>query len=135
LDVNDYVCRDCMFRYVRSKMKVSDNVVVLKKDGSTKSFSITKLFGFNGLRRVEINEAEAGDIVAITGLDDLNVGETICSPDHPEALPIPRIDEPTLQMTFLVNNSPFAGREGKYLTSRQIEERLMKELETDVSLR
>ncbi|HLR52117.1 MAG TPA: translational GTPase TypA [Candidatus Avamphibacillus sp.] len=135
LDYNDYVGRVGIGRVFRGKMKVGDNVVVLKKDGSTKSFRITKLFGFNGLRRVEINEAEAGDIVAITGLDDLNVGETICSPDHPEALPIPRIDEPTLQMTFLVNNSPFAGREGKYLTSRQIEERLMKELETDVSLR
>jgi len=135
LDYNDYVGRVGIGRVFRGRVKVGDNVVVLKKDGTTKNSRITKLFGFIGLKRVEINEAEAGDIVAITGIDDLNIGETIASPENPEALPLLRIDEPTLQMTFLVNNSPFAGREGKYLTSRQIEERLMKELETDVSLR
>src|SRR5690625_1305328 len=135
LDYNDYVGRVGIGRVFRGRVKVGDNVVVLKKDGTTKNSRITKLFGFIGLKRVEINEAEAGDIVAITGIDDLNIGETIASPENPEALPLLRIDEPTLQMTFLVNNSTFAGREGKYLTSRQIEERLMKELETDVSLR
>lgn len=135
LDYNDYVGRVGIGRVFRGEIKVGDQVSVLKKDGGTKSFRITKLFGFMGLNRVEINKAAAGDIVAITGIDDLNIGETICSPDHPEPLPMLRIDEPTLQMTFLVNNSPFAGREGDYLTSRQIEERLMKELETDVSLR
>lgn len=135
LDYNDYVGRVGIGRVFRGKVRVGDSVVVLKKDGSTKNSRITKLFGFIGLKRVEIKEAKAGDIVAITGIDDLNIGETIASPDNPEALPLLRIDEPTLQMTFLVNNSPFAGKEGKYLTSRQIEERLMKELETDVSLR
>src|SRR5699024_4946845 len=94
-----------------------------------------KLFGFIGLKRVEIQEAHAGDVVALSGLDDINVGETICPEDHPEPLPLLRIDEPTLQMTFHVKNSPFAGREGKYMTSLQIEECQMTELETDVSLR
>src|SRR5690625_4433333 len=135
LDYNDYVGRIGIGRVFKGRVKVGDHVTVLKKDGSIKSSRISKLFGFIGLKRVEIKEAEAGDIVAITGIDDLNIGETIASPENPEALPMLRIDEPTLQMTFLVNNSPFAGREGTYLTSRQIEERLMKELETDVSLR
>ncbi|MFC3039327.1 translational GTPase TypA [Virgibacillus xinjiangensis] len=135
LDYNDYVGRIGVGRVVRGTMKVGDQVVVLKKDGTEKSFRISKLFGFIGLKRKEITEAQAGDIVALAGMEDLNVGETICPPDHPEGLPWLRIDEPTLQMTFLVNNSPFAGREGKYITARKIEERLMKQLETDVSLR
>ncbi|MFC4559939.1 translational GTPase TypA [Virgibacillus kekensis] len=135
LDYNDYVGRIGVGRVVRGTISVGQQVVVMKKDGSSKNFRISKLFGFIGLKRMEIQEAKAGDIVAIAGLDDINVGETICPVDHPEALPWLRIDEPTLQMTFLVNNSPFAGREGKYITSRRIEERLMKQLETDVSLR
>ncbi|GAB3045539.1 translational GTPase TypA [Virgibacillus ainsalahensis] len=135
LDYNDYVGRIGVGRIVRGSMKVGQQVVVMKKDGTEKSFRITKLFGFTGLKRIEIQEATAGDIVAIAGMEDINIGETICPQDHPEALPMVRIDEPTLQMTFLVNNSPFAGKEGKYITSRRIEERLMKQLETDVSLR
>lgn len=135
LDYNDYVGRIGIGRVFRGKISVGQHVVVLKKDGTTKSFRITKLFGFYGLKRMEIEEAVAGDIVAISGLEDINVGETICPQDHPQSLPLLRIDEPTLQMTFLVNNSPFAGKEGKYITSRKIEERLMKQLETDVSLR
>ncbi|GGJ90703.1 GTP-binding protein TypA/BipA [Lentibacillus kapialis] len=135
LDYNDYLGRIGVGRVVRGRISVGQQVVVLKKDGSQKSFRISKLFGFIGLKRVEIQEAKAGDIVAIAGMDDINVGETICSQNHPEGLPWLRIDEPTLQMTFLTNNSPFAGREGSYITSRQIEERLMKQLETDVSLR
>ncbi|MEN1968406.1 translational GTPase TypA [Lentibacillus sp. N15] len=135
LDYNDYVGRIGIGRVFRGKIKVGQQVVVLKKDGTQKSFRVSKLFGFIGLKRTEIQEAKAGDIVAIAGLDDLNIGETICPQDHPEALPMLRIDEPTLQMTFLVNNSPFAGKEGKYITSRRIEERLLKQLETDVSLR
>src|SRR5699024_4169638 len=135
LDYNKYVGRVGIGRVFRGKISVGQQVIVMKKDGSTKSFRITKLFGFIGLKRVEIQEAHAGDVVALSGLDDINVGETICPEDHPEPLPLLRIDEPTLQMTFHVNNSPFAGREGKYLTSRQIEERLMTELETDDSLR
>jgi GTP-binding protein len=135
LDYNDYVGRIGIGRVVRGTMSVGQRVVVLKKDGTQKSFRITKLFGFIGLKRIEIKEAVAGDIVAVAGMEDLNVGETVCPEDHPEALPWLRIDEPTLQMTFHVNNSPFAGKEGKYITSRKIEERLYKQLETDVSLR
>ncbi|WP_100012805.1 translational GTPase TypA [Lentibacillus sediminis] len=135
LDYNDYLGRIGIGRVVRGSIKVGQQVVVLKKDGTQKSFRISKLFGFTGLKRNEIQEAHSGDIVAIAGLDDINIGETICPPDHPEGLPVLRIDEPTLQMTFLVNNSPFAGREGKSITSRKIEERLLKQLETDVSLR
>ncbi|MDY0406924.1 translational GTPase TypA [Virgibacillus sp. 179-BFC.A HS] len=135
LDYNDYVGRIGVGRVFRGKIHVGQSVVVLKKDGSTKSFRVTKLFGFIGLKRVEIQEAKAGDIVAVSGMEDINVGETVCPPDHPEKLPILHIDEPTLQMTFVVNNSPFAGKEGKFITARKIEERLKKELETDVSLR
>ncbi|MFD2210644.1 translational GTPase TypA [Virgibacillus halophilus] len=135
LDYNDYVGRIGIGRVFRGKIHVGQSVVVMKKDGSTKSFRVTKLFGFIGLKRVEIQEAKAGDIVAVSGMEDINVGETICPPDNQEALPVLRIDEPTLQMTFVVNNSPFAGKEGKFITARKIEERLMKQLETDVSLR
>jgi GTP-binding protein len=135
LDYNDYVGRIGVGRVVRGTISVGQQVVVLKEDGSQKSFRISKLFGFIGLKRIEIQEAIAGDIVAIAGMEDINIGETICPQDHVEALPWLRIDEPTLQMTFVVNNSPFAGREGKYITSRRIEERLLKQLETDVSLR
>src|SRR5690606_35105 len=135
LDYNDYVGRIGIGRIARGKIHVGQQVVVMKKDGTQKSFRISKLFGFFGLKRLEIEEAGAGEIVAISGLDDLNVGETICPQDHPDALPVRHIDEPTLQMTFVTNNSPFAGREGKYITSRKIEERLLKQLETDVSLR
>jgi GTP-binding protein len=135
LDYNDYVGRIGVGRVSRGKISVGQSVVVMKKDGTQKSFRISKLFGFIGLKRIDIQEAKAGDIVAIAGMDDLNIGETICPKDHPEALPMLRIDEPTLQMTFVVNNSPFAGKEGKYITSRRIEERLLKQLETDVSLR
>jgi len=135
LDYNDYLGRIGIGRIFRGEMEVGQQVVVMKKDGTKKPFRITKLFGFFGLEREEIKKAKAGDIVAVTGIEDINIGETICPAEHPEALPMLRVDEPTLQMTFLVNNSPFAGKEGKYLTSRHIKERLMRELETDVSLR
>lgn len=135
LDYNDYVGRIGIGRVFRGSMKVGQNVVLLKGDGTEKKFRINKLYGFKGLQRVEIQEAKAGEIVAVTGVEDIHIGETICPVDHPDALPLLRIDEPTLQMTFLVNNSPFAGKEGKYLTSRMIYDRLLRELETDVSLR
>ncbi|HLR67925.1 MAG TPA: translational GTPase TypA, partial [Virgibacillus sp.] len=135
LDYNDYLGRIGIGRITRGSMHVGQRVVVMKKDGTQKSFRITKLFGFIGLGRVEIKEAKAGDVVAVSGMDDINIGETICPEDQPEALPILRIDEPTLQMTFVVNNSPFVGKEGKHITSSKIEERLLTQLETDVSLR
>ena len=135
LDYNDYVGRIGIGRVFRGTMKVGQQVALMKLDGTVKQFRVTKIFGFFGLKRQEIEEAYAGDLIAVSGMEDINVGETVCPFDHQDALPILRIDEPTLQMTFLVNNSPFAGKEGKYLTSRKIEERLRAQLETDVSLR
>ncbi|WP_314237821.1 translational GTPase TypA [Abiotrophia defectiva] len=135
LDYNEYVGRIGIGRIFRGKMKVGDNVTLMKVDGTSKNFRITKMFGFFGLDRVEINEAKAGDLIAVSGMEDIFVGETVADAANPEALPILHIDEPTLQMTFLTNNSPFAGKEGKYVTSRNLQDRLMQELQTDVSLR
>ncbi|ALB28740.1 translational GTPase TypA [Companilactobacillus heilongjiangensis] len=135
LDYNDYLGRIGIGRIFRGKIKVGDNVTVMKLDGSTKNFRVTKLFGFMGLNRVEINEAKAGDLIAVSGMEDIFVGETVTPVDHQEALPLLRIDEPTLKMMFLQNNSPFAGREGTQVTARKIEDRLKKQLHTDVSLR
>ncbi|MBU9713170.1 translational GTPase TypA [Evansella tamaricis] len=135
LDYNDYLGRIGIGRVFRGTMKVGEQIALMKLDGSVKQYRVTKLFGFLGLKRIEIEEAKAGDLVAVSGMEEINVGETVCPVNAQDPLPILRIDEPTLQMTFLVNNSPFAGKEGKYLTSRKIEERLRSQLETDVSLR
>lgn len=135
LDYSDYLGRIGVGRVFRGKIKVGQPVSLMKLDGTAKQFRVTKLFGFLGLKRIEIEEAQAGDIIAVSGMEQINVGETVCATDAQEPLPILRIDEPTLQMTFSVNNSPFAGREGKFVTSRKIEERLRAQLETDVSLR
>ena len=135
LDYNDFVGRIGIGRVFRGTVKVGDQVTLSKLDGTTKNFRVTKLFGFFGLERREIDEAKAGDLIAISGMEDIFVGETITPTDAVEPLPVLRIDEPTLQMTFLANNSPFAGREGKHVTSRKVEERLLAELQTDVSLR
>lgn len=135
LDYDKYVGRVGIGRIFRGTIKVGQQVALMKQDGNVKQFRVTKLFGFFGLKRVEIEEAYTGDIVAVSGMEDINVGETLCPVDHQEPLPMLTIDEPTLQMTFLVNNSPFAGREGKFVTARKIEERLKTQLETDVSLR
>ena len=135
LDYNDFVGRIGVGLVKRGVMKVNELVTCVRLDGSKKQFRIQKIFGFLGLKKIEITEAHAGDIVAIAGLPDISVGETVCEIGKEEALPILRIDEPTLQMNFGVNTSPFNGREGKFLTARKIEERLMKETEKDVSLR
>ena len=135
LDYNEYVGRIGIGRVFRGTIKVGDQVSLLKLDGTKKNFRVTKLFGFFGLNRLEINEAKAGDIIAVSGMEDIFVGETVTPVDTQESLPVLHIDEPTLQMTFLTNNSPFAGREGKFVTARKIEERLMRELQTDVSLK
>ena len=135
LDYNDYVGRIGIGRVFRGTVKVGDQVSLLKLDGTKKNFRVTKLFGFFGLNRLEINEAKAGDLIAVSGMEDIFVGETVTPVDAQESLPVLHIDEPTLQMTFLTNNSPFAGREGKFVTARKIEERLMRELQTDVSLK
>ena len=135
LDYNDYVGRIGIGRITRGTIKENEMVSCVRLDGTIKQFRIQKLFGFLGLKRIEVKEASAGDIVAIAGLPDISVGETICDIGKEEALPILRIDEPTLQMTFGVNNSPFAGKEGKFVTARKLEERLMKETQRDVSLK
>ncbi|ACA82913.1 MULTISPECIES: translational GTPase TypA [Leuconostoc] len=135
LDYNDFVGRIGIGRVKRGTIKIGDNVEVMKLDGTTQSFRVTKLAGFIGLDQVDITEAKAGDLIAVSGMEDISVGETVADTAHPEALPILRIDEPTLQMTFRQNDSPFAGKEGKFVTARQIEDRLRRELHTDVSLR
>ncbi len=135
LDYNDYVGRIGIGRIKSGEMKVNEMVSCVRIDGSIKQFRIQKIFGFIGLKKVEIEKASAGDIVAIAGLSDISVGETICDIGKEEALPILRIDEPTLKMTFMTNNSPFAGKEGTKITASKIEERLKRETERDVSLR
>ncbi|EHT8062083.1 translational GTPase TypA [Staphylococcus pseudintermedius] len=135
LDYNDYVGRIGIGRIFRGTMRVGESVSLIKLDGTVKNFRVTKIFGYFGLKREEIQEAYAGDLIAVSGMEDINVGETITPQDHQEALPVLRIDEPTLEMTFRVNNSPFAGREGQFVTARQIQERLDNQLETDVSLK
>lgn len=135
LDYNEYLGRIAVGRVNRGIVKQGQAIAVMTREGGIKQARIEKLFGFHGLKRIEVEEAGAGDIVAIAGIRDINIGETLADPANPEALPVLTIDEPTLQMTFLVNNSPFAGREGKWVTSRKLRERLYKELETDVALR
>ncbi|RAP26865.1 hypothetical protein C2W64_01306 [Brevibacillus laterosporus] len=135
LDYNDFLGRIGIGRVYRGVINLNDQVSVVKRDGSIKKMRVQKLFGFQGLNRIEQKTARAGDIIAVAGLEDINVGETVCNADKPDPLPLLKIDEPTLQMTFLVNNSPFAGKEGKHVTSRKLRDRLMSELETDVSLR
>ena len=137
LDYSDYFKRIGIGRISQGHIKAGDTVLCMRLDNTRKPFKVLKLFGFYGLNRVEIDEAFAGDIVAITGLEDINVGETVCDMNYPNALPRIRIDEPTLQMTFGTNSSPFAGmdKKSKFLTSRHIEERLFKETERDVSLK
>lgn len=135
LDYNDFVGRIGIGVIKGGTIHTDDFVTVSRLDKSIKQFKILKLFGFKGLKRIEIESASAGDIVAIAGLPDINVGETICDISHISPLPLLRIDEPTLQMTFGVNTSPLAGRDGKNLTARKIEERLTRELQKDVSLK
>ncbi len=135
LDYNDFVGRIGIGRVQNGKIKTGEVVTCCRLDGSTKQFRIQKLFGYYGYNRVEIEEAEAGDIIAVAGLSDISVGETICNNDNILPLPKLHIDEPTLQMTFGTNSSPLVGRDGKIVTARKIEERLNKETQRDVSLR
>ncbi|GAA2870858.1 translational GTPase TypA [Lactobacillus intestinalis] len=135
LDWDDYVGRIGVGRIYRGHVKVGDNITVMKRDGSTQNFRVTKLFGYFGLKRNEIQEAKAGDIIAISGINDIYVGETIASAEHPEALPLLKIDPPTLQMDFVANDSPFAGREGDQVTPKKLEDRLIRQTRTDVSLK
>jgi len=135
IDYDDYVGRIAVGKIERGEIRVGQPAVICRKDGSTQNIRITKLYTFQGLKRIEIEKATLGDIVSVSGVGDINIGETICDVNAPEPLPFVAIDEPTLVMTFSVNNSPFAGREGTYVTSRHLRERLFKELESNVSLR
>jgi GTP-binding protein len=135
LDYSDYLGRIVIGKIHNGVLKAGQQAALIKEDGSIAKAKISKLLGFEGLKRVELQEASAGNIVAVAGFADANIGETITSPDNPQALPLIKVDEPTLQMTFSVNDSPFAGQEGNFVTSRQIRDRLMRELETNVALR
>ena len=135
LDYSDYLGRIVIGRIHNGVLKAGQQAALIKEDGKVVKAKISKLMGFKGLARVELSEASAGNIVAVAGFADANIGETITCPNEPQALPLIKVDEPTLQMTFSVNNSPFAGQEGDYVTSRQIRDRLMRELETNVALR
>ncbi|OBS09241.1 translational GTPase TypA [Acidihalobacter prosperus] len=135
LDYNSYVGVIGIGRITRGRIKTNTQVAVIDRDGNRRNGRVLQVLGFHGLERVEVPEAEAGDIIAFTGLDPLNISDTLCSPQQPEALPPLTVDEPTVSMTFQVNTSPFAGRDGKYVTSRQIRERLERELVHNVALR
>lgn len=135
LDYNDYVGRIGIGRIQRGSIKVNENVVCLRADGSKTQFRVQKLFSYLGMHRFEVEEASAGDIVAVAGLADIGVGETICEPSCEEALPLLHVDEPTIQMILGTNTSPFAGQDGKFVTASKIEERLFKETNKDVSLK
>ena len=135
LDYNDFVGRIGIGTVKQGTIHVNDNVAVSRLDGSITNFRILKLFGYKGIKRLEVNEAKAGEIVAVAGLTDINVGETICDPKNINPLPLIKLDEPTLQMTFGTNSSPLSGQDGKLLTARKIEERLFRETQRDVALR
>jgi GTP-binding protein len=135
IDYNDYIGRIATGKIYSGKVRTGETLSLIKQDGSSSKGRISKLLGYEGLKQVEIAEAVTGDIVTIAGFDEVGIGETLASADNPMALPYVAIDEPTISMNFIVNNSPFAGREGKLVTSRNIRERLDKELRTNVSLR
>ena len=135
LDRNDFLGRIAIGRIYRGTVKRGDRLIQVRQDGTTAPIRIVKLMGFLGTERIDVEEAYAGDIVALSGVGDVTVGETLCTETHIEPLPIIPVDEPTLSMDFIVNNSPFAGREGKFVTTRHIRDRLAKELEHNVSLR
>ena len=135
LDYDDYIGRIGVGRVERGTVKRNQQVVLCKTDGSEQTVKISKLYQFEGLGRVEVESASMGDLICVSGITDLNIGETACDPEHIEPLPFVKIDEPTIAMNFIVNNSPFAGREGKFVTSRNLRDRLFKEVETNVSMR
>lgn len=135
LDYDDYIGRIGIGRVERGRIHRNDMVVLCKTDGTQENVKISRLYQFEGLKRVEVEEAAVGDLICVSGITDLNIGETICAPDCVEPLPFVKIDEPTISMNFMVNDSPFAGQDGKYVTSRNIRDRLFKEVETNVSMR
>ena len=135
LDSNAFVGKIAIGKVHRGTVRKNQNVALVRQDGTKSNYKITAVFGYNGLKREEVEEAGLGDIIAVSGIVDANIGETIADATNPEALPFVEIDEPTLNMNFMVNDSPFAGKEGEFVTSRHLRDRLMKELETNVSLR
>ncbi len=135
IDYDDYLGRIGVGRVERGHVQAGQQAVLCHTDGTTSHVKIAKLYTFEGLRRTEVESARLGDIISVSGIPDLNIGETACDPEHVNPLPFVKIDEPTLSMNFMVNNSPFAGREGKFVTSRNLRDRLFKEVETNVSLR
>ena len=135
LEYDDYVGRIGIGRVERGRVRRGDPIVLCRTDGSTENVKVSRLYQFEGLHRVEVDSAALGDIVCVSGIEDINIGETACSPEKIEPLPFIKIDEPTISMNFIVNDSPFAGREGKFVTSRNIRDRLFKEVETNVSMR
>ena len=135
LDSSEYVGKIAIGKIHRGTVKKNQNVALVRQDGTKSNYRITAVFGYNGLKREEVEEAGLGDIIAVSGVLDANIGETIADAQNPEALPFVKIDEPTLSMNFMVNDSPFAGKEGEFVTSRHLRDRLMKELGTNVSLR
>jgi GTP-binding protein len=135
IDYDEYIGRIAIGRIDRGSIKIGQQAVICRKDGSLQNIKISKLYKYEGLKRVEANEGLLGDIVAVSGVGDITIGETICDTELPEPLPFVDIDEPTIAMTFTVNNGPFAGREGTFVTSRHLRDRLFKELEINLSLR
>lgn len=135
IEYDDYVGHMAVGRVERGKLRVGQNAVICKKDGTTENIRITKMFMYDGLKRSEAEEATIGDIVLVAGVADVKIGETICDTDNPDPLPFVDIDEPTISMNFSVNNSPFAGKEGEFVTSRHLRDRLFKEMATNVSLK
>jgi GTP-binding protein len=135
IDYNDYIGRIATGKIFNGKVSAGETVALIKRDGTISKGRVSKLLGYEGLKQVDIAEAFTGDIVTIAGFTEVGIGETLASAENPIALPYVAIDEPTLSMNFIVNNSPFAGREGKMVTSRNIRERLDRELRTNVSLR
>lgn len=135
IDYDEYIGRIGVGRVERGSVKTGDSAVLCHRDGTQERVKITRLYQFEGLKRAECESASVGDLVAVAGLNDINIGETVCSPDCIEPLPFVKIDEPTVSMNFIVNNSPFAGKEGKFVTSRNLRERLFKEVETNISMR
>ena len=135
IDYDDYVGRIAIGRVERGKIQLGMPIAICKKDDKIENARVTKLYTYDGLKRIEVEEASAGDIIALSGVTDINIGDTICDYNNPEKIPFVDIDEPTVSMTFSVNNGPFAGQEGQFVTSRHIRDRLFKELDRNVSLR
>jgi GTP-binding protein len=135
LDYDEYIGRIAIGRVERGTIRKDQQAVIIKRDGSLQNVKISSLQSFRGLKRSDIESATIGEIIAVSGISDITIGETVCDKENPEAIPFVDIDEPTISMQFMVNNSPFAGKEGTYVTSRHLRDRLFKEIETNVSMR